>query len=117
MVATNKELLGLSGVSLVCYRGQLLLRHSGLTDRPFVVYNCETLQESPDVDQICSASATKKLDWGIEEADDSGRMERHMTCSPLAYDGRYICAISTHRDKNAPKVIEKFILEFYEIKS
>ena len=62
----NKDLLGLSGVSLVCYKGQLLLRHSGLTDRPFVIYNCETLEESPEASQIKSAGNLMKLDWGIE---------------------------------------------------
>ena len=39
-----------------------------------------------------------------------------MTATPLAYDGRRIYAISTQRDRDAPKVILEFYLEQYELR-
>lgn len=43
VVATNKDVIGLKGVSMVCVKDKIFLRHKGCDDKPFVVYSCETL--------------------------------------------------------------------------
>ena len=40
-----------------------------------------------------------------------------MTASPLCYDGKYIYAISSERNKNDPKTVLKYALEVFELKS
>ena len=42
--AVNSDLKGLKGVSMVIHDGKLLLRHSGLTDEPFIILDKDTLK-------------------------------------------------------------------------
>ena len=50
--AADDQLLGLKCVSMVCIKGKLLVRHSKCIDKPFVVYDCQTLQEAASADQV-----------------------------------------------------------------
>jgi hypothetical protein len=49
VVANNKTLTGLKEVSIVCAIGHLLLRHKGLSDMPFLAFDCETLEQAPEL--------------------------------------------------------------------
>ena len=94
VVSANRDMLGLKSVAMVCVNGRLLMRHSGLTDRPVVVIDCDTLLEAPESEQITSVGPTS-LNWSITPVGDRNW---HMTATPLAYDGKYLYGISTHRD-------------------
>ena len=39
-----------------------------------------------------------------------------MAATPLAYDGKFIYAMSTLRDRDSLKVIKSYVLEVYELK-
>lgn len=56
-------------------------------------------------------SAAYDLDTGAV----STTQERHMTASPMTFDGRYLYAISTTRNKDTPKKVEQYVLETYEL--
>ena len=117
VIATNKNILGLKSVSLVCVGGRLLMRHCGLTEQPFIAFDCETLEELPQQEQIRSEGEFK-LEYGVGQLSaDSVHIERHMTASPLAYDGKYVYAISSERNKNDLKIVLKYAAESYEVKN
>ena len=68
VVATNKSLTGLKQVSMVCLNGTLLLRHKDLKEQPFIVFNCDTLEEVPAESQITSEGPMyTRLDYSVEE--------------------------------------------------
>ena len=53
--ATNKDLVSLYSVSMVCVGSHLLMRHRALRERPFLILDKETLLEASDADhQITS---------------------------------------------------------------
>ena len=112
--------MGLKSVSMVCVKGKLLVRHSKCTDKPFVVYDCQTLQEAATFDQVTFKSdvpvsadniiydslafkTTPFYDLSIGAVSQT--QERHMTASPMTFDGRYLYAISTVRNKDTPKKV------------
>ena len=84
--------------------GKLLLRHQKCNDRPFITYNCLTLQEAPQEDQISFEGPiedslvwhTPSKSYGSKMISLSGEVkdERQMTATPLTYDGRFIYALS-----------------------
>ena len=47
VIATNRSVLGLKCVSMVLISDRLLLRHSKLTEQPFIMFACDTLEELP----------------------------------------------------------------------
>lgn len=103
---------------MVCVGANILLRHKGLKDRPFLVLNKQTLQMAPEESQIVSKGEShERLDWSSIELSESAGTIRSMEASPLAYDGKYIYAISTKRDRGSPKVILSFALEVYELEN
>ena len=116
--ATNKDLVSLYSVSMVCVGSHLLMRHRALRERPFLILDKETLLEASDADhQITSVGDdAKKLDWSICELPEQPELKRSMEASPLAFDGKYIYAVSTRRDKYVHKTINAFVLDVYELK-
>ena len=142
----NEELKGLKSVSMVVHDGKLLVRHEGLTDTPFVIFDKETLKPVEPTDETkfkhpegdSEEDKRKKLDWSDQkmpkedeedeeekkseeekEEEERKRPRRKMGASPLASDGKYIYALSMvikEEDKDQPYSCEKIMAEQYEIK-
>ena len=68
-VNVNDECKGLKCVSMVLHKGNLLVRHSGLEDQPFVCYDKETLKPCTDGPKFkfpndsTPEKLLKRLDW------------------------------------------------------
>ena len=68
VVAANRTLAGLKEVSMVCLNGTLLLRHKDIKERPFIVFNCDTLEKAAEENQIISEGQIHTtLEYSMEE--------------------------------------------------
>jgi len=134
VVGINEELKGLKGVSMVIHKDKLLVRHSGITEYPFVVFDKETLKAVEDVKYTLPAvddeTKLKRLDWSNEklpredeeeseeEVDESVVPRRLMGATPLASDGDKIYALSMNakrEKKDGPLCYPKLSIEVFEI--
>lgn len=140
----NEECKGLKGVSMVIHEGKLLVRHEGIKDHPFVIYDKDTLKpldEAPDAPKYHHPDGDdeklKKLDWSQEklpktEEDDEEEKQteeqkaeeerkrpcRRMGATPLASDGKHIYALSMQvkkEEEDGPYTYEKLTVEVFEI--
>lgn len=106
------------------------MRHAGIKDKPFVVFDKDTLQQTEKVYKHPEGDEhkLKKLDWSEEklpkeEQDEEIKMTeeqkaeeerkrpwRKIGATPLASDGKFIYALSMQlktEDENEPAVCEK----------
>ena len=115
----NDEQKDLKSVSMVIHKGQLLVRHEGIKEKPFVEYDKETLKPISDSDfsffeeEKEDDRKLKKLNWSEEEIVSIPAMEnsdgeeepaqttfRKIDATPLASDGTYIYALSASIKKS-----------------
>ena len=139
--AVNTSCKGLRGVSMVIHGDQLLVRHKGLSDEPFVAFDKTTLKQDESIKfkhPSDDDEKLKKLDWSDlklpkEDNDDEEeekkseetkaeeerqRPRRLIGATPLASDGKHIYALSMQakqEDEKGPLVYEKITLEVFEI--
>ena len=137
--AINADCTGLKGVSMVMHDGKLLVRHSGLKDAPFIIFDKDTLKPAVNATQFKHTddesveAKLQKLDWSEEKLPQEGEEEkaqdedaeikkpcRRMGATPLASDGQHIYALSMQmkkEEKENPIEYFKLSVEVFEIDS
>ena len=140
--AINADCKGLKGVSMVMHDGKLLVRHSGLKDEPFTIFDKNTLKPAENATKFkhkedeSAKAKLQKLDWSEEklpkedEEDEEEKVEdedaeikkprRRMGATPLASDGQHIYALSMQvkqEGKDDPLEYFKLSVEVFEIDS
>ena len=117
---------------MVMHDGRLLVRHAGLKDQPFIVYDKDTLKPAENAPKYKHTedegdeAKLQKLDWSeeklpkeeedeeekvVDEDAENKRPRRRMGATPLASDGKHIYAMSMQvKQEGAEEPLEYFKL-------
>ena len=98
----NEEVKNYKHLTFVFHQGQMFVRHAGLPNQPFEVFDKSTLKPIENQQPFTSQDPDEMMKWTDENYSAPEAEREHGTRfirrTPLASDGEYIYALATGRE-------------------
>ena len=109
--------MNLKCVSFLTHKGELYIRHSGLTEEPFKLINKTEMTIDTEAPTIRAPEGQKlKFNWTTDETvEESSAGKRWMTAAPMASNGRYIYTLVQYRSGDVNSERKATYCEIYEL--